>query len=617
MTLERPLKRLRTEANVWEKINSTKYDFNGKYLSASKTANYLLDDPIIDWLENYYEKDKSISYNKELMYAFFNKGFQFENLVIEELKKKFPSNIVEINNDGWRGLNRHNFKKTIECIKEGIPIISQAVLYNDNNFTYGISDLLIRSDFINRIFNNKILQNDEEKIKGTLLNGNYHYIVIDIKWTTLHFCSKTNNIRKVGRVPAYKSQLAIYNCALGNIQGYFSNKTYILGKGWNRETTENKLVIKTYSDDCFDTLGEIDYDGFDNIYIEKTINAIKWYNELMSNGKTWDLYNPSNSNMYPNMHNSDIVWDKVKKEISDKIGEITKIFKVGIEQRRKLHHQKIFSIYDKNINSRLMGFKTENDGSDKETMITINDIIEVNTEPDLYISPEKIKNRMNNWHIKSPVDFYFDFETLNTMFLKKYMNIYDNKSISDFIFNIGIGWIENDEWKFKSLYVDDITLENEEEMIDTFFNFITSKSLELDPENKYYPRLFHWTNAERKNLLNTDERHHNKWHNYLTETNIKFVDMYKVFTDKINKIVVKGAFNFKLKSIGNALYDLKKINIKWEDNNISNGQIAMLEAIKYYSDKETNSEFENILKYNEIDCRMIFEIVNYLRLNHI
>ena len=57
--------------------------------------------------------------------------------------------------------------------------------------------------------------------------------------------------------------------------------------------------------------------------------------------------------------------------------------------------------------------------------------------------------------------------------------------------------------------------------------------------------------------------------------------LIKIF-DEYEPIAIRGAFNYKLKTIGKALYNLGKIETQWPDTNITNGQIAMLEAIKYF-----------------------------------
>lgn len=61
------------------------------------------------------------------------------------------------------------------------------------------------------------------------------------------------------------------------------------------------------------------------------------------------------------------------------------------------------------------------------------------------------------------------------------------------------------------------------------------------------------------------------------------------------------------------------IDTKWEDGKMSDGFRAMLEAIKLYRTGEQmgthNSSYKDIIDYNEVDCRVVWEIVRYLRNN--
>jgi predicted RecB family nuclease len=102
------------------------------------------------------------------------------------------------------------------------------------------------------------------------------------------------------------------------------------------------------------------------------------------------------------------------------------------------------------------------------------------------------------------------------------------------------------------------------------------------------------------------------------DTMVQWIDMCKVF--ETVPIVVRGSFRFKLKHIGNAFYNNGLIDTHWTDGRMSDGFRAMLEAIKLYRLNKPMSKneemYKEIIDYNEIDCRVIWEIVNYLRLNH-
>ena len=67
------------------------------------------------------------------------------------------------------------------------------------------------------------------------------------------------------------------------------------------------------------------------------------------------------------------------------------------------------------------------------------------------------------------------------------------------------------------------------------------------------------------------------------------------------------------------------INTNWKDGLCSNGLDAMILAEKLYRNRESkhykiNIEDETIMKdiiqYNFVDCKVLFEILNYLRNNH-
>src|SRR5205085_85163 len=104
---------------------------------------------------------------------------------------------------------------------------------------------------------------------------------------------------------------------------------------------------------------------------------------------------------------------------------------------------------------------------------------------------------------------------------------------------------------------------------------------------------------------------------YTFNESVIWIDMCKVFEQE--PIVIKGAYRFKLKQIGNAFYNNGLISTKWEDGQMSDGLIVMLEMIKLYRTDQTMSphinKFKSVIDYNEVDCRVVWEIINYLRAN--
>jgi hypothetical protein len=492
-------------------------------------------------------------------------------------------------------------------MKDGVPIIAQAVLFNDANETGGVADLLVRSDYLNKIFRRPVMIREMETFKAPKLKGDYHYRVIDIKWTTMTLCANGYTIRNDGRFPSYKGQLAIYNCAMGQVQGYTPTEAYVMAKAWK---IDSKISPQEgYS--CFDLLGVIDYTSFDVPYIDKTIESVNWVRDVRANGASWDLNHPVREEMYPNASNrNDAPWTKQKKDLCKELDEITQIWYVTEQNRKTAHSQGIMTWKDPRCNSRSMGIT----GDVKPS--TIDAILDINRDPVGTIYPDCIDNNFMNWQERSPCDFYVDFETINCCFYNPEINIESSKTVSDVVFMIGVGYVQNKKWQYRVMTSDDISNAEEDKLFDEFTSFITAKSSELDPTHEYIPRLFHWSMAEIINFRHANKRHNGRWNDW--EREVIWVDMYNVFTTE--PIVVKGALNFRLKEIGRAMNKLGYVSTVWADTGPSDGFDAMLEAVEYYKNKSNSTlsvsdtqMYEEIIRYNEVDCKVIWEIVEHLR----
>jgi hypothetical protein len=609
---------------LWKTLD-TKVVNSSDWISATKTKNYLLKDPVLDWLEKYYmgygfgdnsiskekiKKDKE-QINKEfsiLENTLFKKGNEFEKLIYKELENRVGKrNCIDVITS-YKECCYDKMKDTIKYMELGIPIIKQAVLYNDSNKTYGIADFLIRSDYINELFDDEIQHiNDDEVNIGCKFSTKYHYRVVDIKWSQLQLCSDGFKILNTDRFPAYKGQLAIYNLALGKIQNYVPHTAYILGKSYRFEFQSDKY----YGESSFNRLGHILFDDFDNKYIELTKNAIDWYRDMLSNGCKWNLVNSYRPELCPNMcNNNDAPYTNIKHELAKKKFEITSIWKVGIKNRETAFSNNIFKWNDEKCTSKTLGLS-------KNTSVIVDNILDVNRSKEILYSPEKIKSELYNWRDeKKYFDFYIDFETINDVFYKDDVNIRNNYN-ENYIFMVGVGYVDfNKNWVFKEFHLDKLNPQEEVQMIKNFQNYV----MEIFEQNKKLStskmRFFHWSQAETIFLEKFNDKNNNIIGNFIN--NIEFADLYKIFITE--PITINGAVTFKLKDISNALADLGLIQSNWKKLDISNGLTAMLDGCTYYKfveknipTKEMTDLFQQIINYNEIDCKVMSEIVNWMR----
>jgi hypothetical protein len=93
---------------------------------------------------------------------------------------------------------------------------------------------------------------------------------------------------------------------------------------------------------------------------------------------------------------------------------------------------------------------------------------------------------------------------------------------------------------------------------------------------------------------------------------LNWVDLLKVFRQE--PIVVKDSLNYNLKNIARALQSNGLIKTVW-DGTYADGMGVMVSIIQNDNIKSLEVMYE-VIKYNEIDCKVLCEILSYLRLNH-
>lgn len=592
---------------------------NDEWIAASKTRNYALDDPCLDYFRafniknindkptkmkfsfepssKYERENKSIYEATSFIDFLLISGNNFEDNIIKKLNKKFKNDIIKICNS-YEARNMKFYNKTLDEMKKGTPIIYQGVLYNFKHKIFGSVDLLVRSDYINKLVNINVMNNDDQKIKAPLFNKNYHYRVIDIKHSKLHFNTDEETLRNNNNIKPFKTQIAIYNLALGEMQGYLPDESYILGNGWILNKTINKVNYEKSSKNPFNKLGRISYINKDNKYYDTALNAISWIKELNENSNF--NHNPPNDiRIYPNMSNNyDGYYHKLKKDIAKKYNEITDIWNCGVKNREIAFKNNIKSWKDPNCNIKTLGI------TGKKKSKIINDILKFNQAKNKLINIDKISHNKNNWK-NQDLTFYVDFETINSILMNS------NKNLSlerDYIFMIGIGWTipNNNVWNYECLYINNLSEFEEEELIKKFNNKI--KIL----ENKYNTKanIIHWSSAEVINYNKINRLYNNKF------DNINWFDLLKFFKD--NNILVLDCLNFSLKTIAQNMFKHGLIKSNWNET-MSSGVDAMFYAWKEFNNSNSicnSDKFKEIIKYNEIDCKTMYEILEYLRNNH-
>ena len=185
-------------SNILGKRKYKEIDY--KFISPSDISDILFNQPLDCYLK-YYKHKYNIKETENIYNNYiYKKGKEFEDEVINKLEekhtiKKMPSNSI----------NYKNFQATLDAMNEGHNIIYQGVLYCEENKLYGSPDLLVKANYIDKLFpveSCKVLQN------SAIYSDDY--IPIEIKNSTLFLTADNIHLMNGGRVKYYKGQLYIY-----------------------------------------------------------------------------------------------------------------------------------------------------------------------------------------------------------------------------------------------------------------------------------------------------------------------------------------------------------------------------------------------------------------------
>ena len=177
------------------------------FISVSKLRNYILRDEFSDVVKH---QIKPIYKHN----VFASQGIQYEKNILDIIKSKVQPN-------EYRTFLRYNeYENAIKCMNEKIPILSQVPLKDDDLKIRGIADLLVRKDYLKKIFDFDF---------PSLNISDDMYVVFDIKFSKIPTISGFVD-DKYG-YKYYKYQTMLYSHMLGNIQGVKCKNSFIIGKG--------------------------------------------------------------------------------------------------------------------------------------------------------------------------------------------------------------------------------------------------------------------------------------------------------------------------------------------------------------------------------------------------
>ena len=583
------------------------------WVSASALWNYFVGNTLADWLKlhgaakGFREDAPMCDLEESLDFGQFSKaqGNAFEACVTRYLGDRYE--LVTIADGGWRdSQSPERQAETRAPLCRGCAIVHSGVLWDFESKTYGVPDFLIRSDVFDDLFPGHLA--DGEATQGAeALGGAWHYIVVDAKFTTLKLNAPPKGSRnakgyppaEVGsddHFPAYKAQLFIYNQALAQLQGYKPGRAFLLGRGWTQRQAPKRGT------NAMTRLGAV---SMGEKLAQKVCAAVGWVRKVRTEGRSWDvLPTPTRPELRPpKPGDAQRPWSGVIREVTEELEDPIRFWQVRKAKR------------DEAANAGITSWKnaTAEQLAPAAYVRGLQAILDVNRPDGPPVQPERVAAAESEWREPSALEFFVDFETVED--LNDDFSGFPEKGGQAMIFMIGCGHMEDGEWNFHCFIADRLDLPSEKRMITDWLEHMNTVGERLGSPGSG-AKVFHWSNAETIQFGRAEKRHpQNTW------KNPGWFDL----CDKVVKaepFVVRGAFGFGLKEVAKALYDHRRIETSWKDSPVD-GKGATVgawrcdrEAAEKGIRLEETALMREIRDYNEVDCRVMQEILGYLRKNH-
>lgn len=654
-----------------------KKSLQNNLISATRISNSIKNDKLLDYLDLLDEKGLNVSdnlivskkrnhskyYENSCESNFLTKpnkknktsfdyiveaGYLFEYDIINKIKNMMDTKgelnkLIDIDE---KDINL-NCSKTIQVIKKSKhSIILGSVLINSCNNTWGKPDLIVKGCWIEKYIQDKIIGLDVNK-----------WYIIDIKSSTIQLINGGEDISSKLLYSVYKSQIYIYTQALNQLLNEYELNNdvsigFVLGKKYKYVLNKNQIVKNS-----FDSMGVIDFEkemikGID--WKNIIISSIEWINDLRNNWESFSLNPINREELYPNMKNSyNKNWYRIKKNVAYVNKELSSLWYCGLTNRDRAWAKGIKSYMDKNLTPEILGFNN----SDTKYNI-INTMLKLLHTKKNYILDKK--NNFMNWQQKSKWEFFVDFETYNSEdIIYDEINEWDNiYTGSQQIYMCGISWIGlDDKFNHRTFIIyypnitnlfnefdknklsissstdeqikweDCISCSSELDLITRIKNFIFEFKPGNMKANEFYKntRLIHWSSAEHI-LFNKKIKEYNLNND---EYNLNWYDLLNVFKFKTYPIIIKECFGFGLKNVVRKLNEYGEIKIKWSE--LDDGLLSSFIAREIYTSSSSNSnsksnsnsvstnDFEpnknmyDIIKYNLIDCKAMWILIDWMR----
>ncbi len=614
------------------------------WVSASGVRTWCSGQTLLDWLDlfgdaNGFVRDELLpGYDERFDFgrSLMRLGLLFEEHVVSYLERRVP--VTRIAGEGARSLEAA--QATATALQRGDPAIARGVLRDPQARTYGRVDLLVRSDVLAAEWP-EALAGDPEPLPWAECAAAHHRVV-EIKYSTLHLL-KDGALAASHR--ADMLQAWSYNRALARIQGFEPPAAYILGRGWQRD---GKPVVPSGGSGVpsgrsgvpsgrswvpsgrsgvpsgrSSERGDSAWDRLGRVPADRTIRGIPladelaayaaWTRRLRAHGADWRvLPSPSVDELWPDMGaDGDAPWHEAKRRIAGELADLTLLWQVGTIARARAHAVGITRWDDARLGPELLGVPVP-------YRATLAAMLDVNRATGgAAVRPARIAAVGDGWRTPAACEAYVDFETVPN--LRDDFAGFPKQGGQSLIFQIGCGLMVDGSWWMAQFTARALTVAAEAEMLDRWLAHLRALAAGAGVALADV-RLFHWSAAETSMLVTAYDSARRR-HPEREWPDLGWFDLLERVV-RAEPVVVRGALGFGLKKVGKAMHALGLIETDWIDG-VADGTGAMAGAWSTADEAEgTGAPLEDVdamrevARYNEIDCRVMAEVLAHLRREH-
>ena len=586
------------------------------WVAAGAVRNWTRHDAILDWLDRYggergfARDDQRASYDERFDFQRFlaRQGQRFEERVLADLERRFGLTRIDVAREDARSLGAAH--ATVAAMERGERVIAQGVLRDPQTRTYGRIDLLLRSDTLAELCGDAFREDDDPNVAAPALHGAaWHYRVIDIKFSTLDLL-KDGSLSTASDL-ATIAQVWTYGQMLGRVQGLIAPFAYVLGRAWRQGNAGR-------GDTCWEKLARVPAEAYVRAREASVGDVVAegraWIRRVRREGDGWSvLPAPTVDELWPNMKNDkDHPWHAAKREIADELRELTLLWRVSAAMRDRAHERDVTRWDDPRVCAELLGV-----GGDTHPAM-FDALVAVNRDTGPAVRPARIEADDGRWRERVPLELYVDFETVND--LNDDFAAFPRKGGQSLIFQVGCGSYVDGRWDFAQFTARALTADAEGDMIDAWLAHVAALARRAGLRGAASARLFHWSPAETtfmEGAYSSARARH-------PEREWPLLGWYDLLERIVHAapVVVRGARSFGLKAVATAMRSHGLIETDWGEG-LADGTGAMAGAWAAADLAATNGGdlgavelMAEVARYNEIDCRVMAEVLDHLRREH-